>query len=76
MFNWNNFLVSECIFKIAANQRYIIWKRNFEQVTRVVYLHVILFRMLEKDTDTEKKKWNCITNHSRVRPNSEIQVSY
>ena len=26
-----------------------------EQVTRVVYLHVILFRMLEKDMDTEKE---------------------
>ena len=29
--------------------------QNFEQVTRVAYLHVILFRMPEKDTDTEKK---------------------
>ena len=60
-FSRNLVLVSECIFKIAADQRHNIYGRErnclktLEQVTRVVYLRVALSRMYERDPITEKK---------------------
>ena len=60
MFSRTNFSVRERVFRVAANQRYIVGRglnilKTAEQVTRVVYLHVILFRIHEKDTATKKE---------------------
>ena len=58
-FSWNNFLVSECIFKLQQI-RDIFYGRERNrlkttvQVTQGVYPHVILFRMHGKGTATEK----------------------
>ena len=60
MFSQITFSVSKRIFKVAANQRYIVWKmmkylKATRQVTRVVWLNVILFRIYEKDAATENE---------------------
>ena len=75
-FSQNTFLVSDSIFKVAANQRDTVWKRKNhleapEQVTRVVYLHLVLFRMHEGHTGTDKE-FHTITDDTRTRPQSEI----
>ena len=58
-FYQSTFLVSENFFKVAADHRHFVWKRKKslktpEQIISVVYVHVILFRMHERDTATEK----------------------
>ena len=79
-FSRNTFLVSDCIFKVESNQRYIVWKRKNhleapEKVICVVYLHLFLFRMHERDTGIEKE-FGTITDDTRTRPKSEIYAKH
>ena len=54
-------IVSKCFsfLKVATNQRYAVSEKNWwkisEQILTVAYLHLILFRIHEKDTATEIK---------------------
>ena len=53
------------------------WLKTPEQITSVIFLHVMLFRMHETDTATEKELDNyCITGDARARPNPAIQAKY
>ena len=40
----------------------------------MLFAFVILFRIHERDTATEEKLDYCITDHTRARANSEIQL--
>ena len=59
----NTFLVSECIFKVAPSQRYVVWiKKPCEKpVNPVLFIFMlfILFRMHDRDTAAEKELY-CI----------------
>ena len=57
-FRWNTFLISECILKLQQiKDTFYGRERNSlktpEQVTLLVYVHAILFRMHDRDTATE-----------------------
>lgn len=75
-FSRNTFLVIKYIFKIAANQRNILYgkERNHlkNRYSSVFYFHVVLFKMRERDIVTENNlilyySWTQST--SRAHPN-------
>ena len=55
-FSQNTFLVSKYTFKVAANQRYILWKwkkspKNFWADCWYFYIHLTLFRMRKRASE-------------------------
>lgn len=68
----NNLVETPYIVKIYCMEEKKNQLKRPEQITSIVYFHVILFRIHERDTAREKEFDGALTNDTRVPLNSKI----